>query len=118
MRRELYRHHAELEDVECENGQVLKRLLKLDINKDILISYFINERNEYRDEKISFRDFKMRVINQVDFIEMIFLVDIEEENFGVRLSGGEMWVASFNQNKSDSIFKTLIDKNIQIKTTH
>ena len=41
---------------------------------------------------------------------MIFLVDIEEENFGVRLSGGEMWVTSFNQNKSDSIFKTLINK--------
>ena len=51
--------------------QSLKNLK--DINKDILISYFINESKDYKDEKISFLEFKMRVIEQEDFLDKIFL---------------------------------------------
>tara|TARA_B100001540_G_C15522859_1_gene513292 strand:- start:60 stop:404 length:345 start_codon:yes stop_codon:yes gene_type:complete len=110
MTKQLYQHYTELEDIGGDDGQVHNQLLKLDINKDILISYFINESKEYKDEKISFLEFKMRVIEQEDFLDKIFLVDIEEENFGVRIAGGEMWVASYNQNTADLIFEILTNK--------
>tara|TARA_B110000240_G_C13368639_1_gene397225 strand:- start:337 stop:723 length:387 start_codon:yes stop_codon:yes gene_type:complete len=110
MKNKLYRHYAELEDVGGEEGNVHMNLINSDLNiiKEINISYFSNNKNnEYKDEKVSFFELKNKLLNQEDFIEKVFLIDIVEDDFGIRLSGGEMWISSYDKKKSDLIYTIL-----------
>ncbi len=106
--------YAVLEDVGGENGHIHKNLanLDLDITKDVNVSYFRgNNKNEHKTEKISFKEFQYRMLNNQEFIEHVFEIVVEGEDYEIRLSGGEIWVKSFDKEKADSIFKTLINRS-------
>jgi hypothetical protein len=107
----VYKRYAVLEDVGGENGRIHKNLanLDLDITKDVNVSYFIaNNKNEHKTEKISFKEFQHRMLNEKEFIENVFIVYIEGENYGIELSGGEMWVFSKNMMTADFIYNQLV----------
>lgn len=112
----IYSNYSELEDVGGDNGQIHSKLAKLDLDltKDVVVSYFLpNSKIElkYKTEEITFREFQYRMLNNQEFIENIFEVIVEGEDYEIRLSGGEMWVKSFDKDKADSIFKTLINRS-------
>jgi hypothetical protein len=107
----VYKRYAVLEDVGGENGRIHENLarLELDIIKDVEISYFISiNRKEHKTEKIPFKDFQHRMLNDKQFIENVFIVYVEGENYGILLSGGEMWVFSKNMMTADFIYDQLI----------
>ena len=110
MKNELYRHYASLEDIGGEYGRVHMNLVKLelDVNKKVDISYSLTEGvNGYKDEKVSFIELKNMLMNQEGFLDLVFFIDIVEEDFGIRISGGELWVASFDKRIADFIFNVL-----------
>tara|TARA_B110000238_G_C15812030_1_gene304805 strand:+ start:201 stop:575 length:375 start_codon:yes stop_codon:yes gene_type:complete len=110
----VYKRYAVLEDVGGENGRIHKNLanLDLDITKDVNVSYFRgNNKNEHKTEKISFKEFQYRMLNNQEFIEHVFEIVVEGEDYEIRLSGGEIWVKSFDKEKADSTFKTLINRS-------
>jgi hypothetical protein len=110
----VYKRYAVLEDVGGENGRIHKNLanLDLDITKDVNVSYFIaNNKNEHKTVKISFKEFQYRMLNNQEFIENVFEIVVEGEDYEIRLSGGEIWVKSFDKEKADSTFKTLINRS-------
>jgi len=110
----VFQRYAVLEDVGGENGRIHKNLanLDLDITKDVNVSYFIaNNKNEHKTVKISFKELQYRMLNNQEFIENVFEIVVEGEDYEIRLSGGEIWVKSFDKEKADSIFKTLINRS-------
>ena len=107
----VYKRYAVLEDVGGEDGRIHMNLAKLDldITKDVDVSYFIsNNKNEHKTEKISFKEFQHRMLNDKKFSENIFIVYVEGENYGIELSGGEMWVFSKNIMTADFIYDQLV----------
>lgn len=107
----VYKRYAVLEDVGGENGRIHMNLARLDLDiiKDVEISYFISKnRKEHKTEKIAFKDFQHRMLNEKQFIENVFIVYVEGENYGIELSGGEMWVFSKNMMTADFIYDQLI----------
>jgi hypothetical protein len=107
----IYKRYTVLEDVCGENGRIHMNLarLNLDITKDVEISYFISKnRKEHKTEKIAFKDFQHRMLNEKQFIENVFIVYVDGENYGIQLSGGEMWVFSKNMITADFIYDQLI----------
>ena len=110
---EVYKRYAVLEDLGGENGRIHENLAKLDldITIDVDVSYFIdNNKNEHKTEKISFKEFQHRMLNDKEFSENVFVVIVEGEDYEIRLSGGEMWVSSFDNNKVDLIYNQLIKR--------
>ena len=113
-KREVYKQHAILEDIDGEDGRIHMNLanLDLDITKDVDVSYYLpNKEDGHKDEKISFKEFKDRMINNQEFRENVFVVIVDGEDYEIRLSGGEMWVSSLDKKKVDSIFKILTQMN-------
>lgn len=111
--REVYKHYAVLEDIDGEDGRIHMNLAKLnlDITQDVEVSYFLpnkNKGNEHKTEKISFKEFQHRMLNDKEFNENVFIVYVEGENYGIELSGGEMWVFSDNMMTADFIYDQLI----------
>ena len=59
-KREVYKQHAILEDIDGEDGRIHMNLAKLDldITKDVDVSYYLpNKEDGHKDEKISFKEF-------------------------------------------------------------
>ena len=109
----VYERYTVLEDVSEDDGRVHMNLAKLDldITKDVEVSYFYpnrNNANNHKTERISFKEFQYRMLNDKEFSENIFIVYLEGKDYGIELSGGEMWVFSDNIKTVDSIYGQLI----------
>ena len=109
----VYSNYLELEDVGGDNEKIHTKLAKLDLDvtKDVVVSYFLPNsiiKLKYKTEEITFKEFQYRMLNNQEFIEHVFEIVVEGEDYEIRLSGGEIWVKSFDKEKADSIFKTLI----------
>ena len=112
----LYSNYSEIEDVGGDNGKIHTKLAKLDLDvtKDVVVSYFLPNsiiKLKYKTEEITFKEFQYRMLNNQEFIENVFEIVVEGEDYEIRLSGGEIWVKSFDKEKADSIFKTLINRS-------
>ena len=108
---EVYKRYAVLEDLGGENGRIHENLAKLDldITIDVDVSYFIdNNKNEHKTEKISFKEFQHRMLNAKEFIKNVFIVYVEGDDYGIELSGGEIWVFSKNMMTADFIYDQLV----------
>jgi hypothetical protein len=111
--KKIYKQHAILEDIDGEDGRIHMNLAKLDldITKDVDVSYYLpNKEDGHKDEKISIKEFQHRMLNDKEFSENVFVVIVEGEDYEIRLSGGEMWVSSFDNNKVDLIYNQLIKR--------
>ena len=111
-KREVYKQHAILEDIDGEDGRIHMNLanLDLDITKDVDVSYYLpNKEDGHRDEKISFKEFQHRMLSEKEFSENVFVVIVDGEDYEIRLSGGEMWVSSFDQDKANLIYNRLVN---------
>jgi hypothetical protein len=111
-KKKIYLNYSKLEDIGGEDGQIDIKLAKLELNiiKDVEVSYFISnskQKYEHKTEKISFKEFQYRMINNKEFTKRVFEIIAEGEDYEIRLSGGEIWVRSFDKRKADLIYNQL-----------
>ena len=111
-KREVYKYHAILEDIDGGNGRIEMNLAKLDLDvtKDVDVSYYLPTKEDgHKDEKISFKELKDRMVNNQEFRDNVFIIIVEGEDYEIRLSGGEMWVSSFDKGKANLIYNRLVN---------
>jgi hypothetical protein len=109
----IYSHYTLLEDIDGGDGRIYSSLSRLNLNitKKVTVSYFATnskENNKYESERISFKEFQHRMLNDKDFNENVFMVYVEGVDYGIDLSGGELWVFSENIMTADFIYNQLI----------
>lgn len=109
----VYERYTVLEDVSEDDDYIHMNLAKLDLDiiKDVEVSYFYSKRNNannHKTERISFKEFQYRILNDKEFRENNFFVYLEGKDYGIELSGGEMWVFSDNVKTAESIYGQLI----------
>ena len=104
-----------LEDYTLDYDVILDNLifnLNVSVLNPIKISLFKGlKKKEYEDFELSFEKLKnLFDSKRYSFIRKVFFIDIVEEDFGIRLAAGEMFISSFDKNLSFALCKLLTHK--------
>ena len=104
-----------LEDYTLDYDVILDNLifnLNVSVLNPIKISLFKGlKKKEYEDFELSFEKLKnLFDSKRYSFIRKVFFIDIVEEDFGIRLAAGEMFISSFDKNLSFALCKLLTYK--------